>query len=386
MSFHSSRRAVCQSPRAASYHRCREARGRSASRAESRGARLSLALLLLFLYGATCAAAVPLSDYRERVRQAVAALDGVRELKRHESAQEHTERMAGALNTVLRLVPIQESIELDGGQVPVNNSWLEEEYQSFQQVPRAGDPRAAEILTRISERLRALDDRLAELEPRGAASVGSKAEEKKRLQEILNTADFKPKPPEKTVLQRIWEAIVNWLKELFGGGGEPGSGQPGWFSFIAMILVFGLAAGAISYAVWKLVLLFQGRKKKTKAGKKEARVLLGERLAPDQKASDLLAEAEALARAGEIRAAIRKGYIALLCELGDRKVLTLAEHKTNRDYLRAVREKRLLLDRMQKLTNSFEDHWYGFRQATIDDWAAFRSGYQQTLQAVPGDK
>jgi hypothetical protein len=89
-----------------------------------------------------------------------------------------------------------------------------------------------------------------------------------------------------------------------------------------------------------------------------------------------------LARKGEIRAAIRKGYIALLCELGDRKVLILAQHKTNHDYLRAVREKRPLLKEMQKLTASFENHWYGFVPADAEDWTTFRSGYRQTLKTA----
>jgi hypothetical protein len=83
-----------------------------------------------------------------------------------------------------------------------------------------------------------------------------------------------------------------------------------------------------------------------------------------------------------LRAAIRKGYIALLCELGDRKVLTLAQHKTNHDYLRAVREKRPLLKEMQRLTASFENHWYGFVPANPNDWTSFRSGYQQTLKTA----
>jgi hypothetical protein len=50
---------------------------------------------------------------------------------------------------------------------------------------------------------------------------------------------------------------------------------------------------------------------------REARIVLGERLEPDQTAADLLAQAEA-GSSRQLRAAIRKAYIALLCELGDR--------------------------------------------------------------------
>jgi hypothetical protein len=149
-----------------------------------------------------------------------------------------------------------------------------------------------------------------------------------------------------------------------------------------MIVIFGGAAGGIGFVIWKFVPMLRRKDASLKLEKRGARVVLGEKLEPGQTPADLLNEAEALARRGELRAAIRKGYIALLCELGDRKVLTLAQHKTNHDYLRAVREKRPLLNEMQKLTASFENHWYGFAPATPHDWTAFRSGYQQTLKTA----
>ena len=110
------------------------------------------------------------------------------------------------------------------------------------------------------------------------------------------------------------------------------------------------------------------------------RVRLGERLEPEQTATDLLSEAEELARRGELRAAIRKAYIALLVELGDRKFISLAQHKTNRDYLNALRSVPQLHSRMRGLTDSFERHWYGFANATENDWQEFRTGYLAARQ------
>jgi len=126
---------------------------------------------------------------------------------------------------------------------------------------------------------------------------------------------------------------------------------------------------------------FVGRSSKPKRKKvKEPRIVLGERLDPDATATDLLAEAEALARQGDLRAAIRKAYIALLVELGDRKLISLAHHKTNRDYLTAVKKVPPLHSIMTGLTLSFERHWYGFAQATQTDWLEFRNGYKSALQ------
>ncbi|MBV9956843.1 MAG: DUF4129 domain-containing protein, partial [Acidobacteria bacterium] len=161
---------------------------------------------------------------------------------------------------------------------------------------------------------------------------------------------------------------------------EPGRARLA--SQIAQIFIVLLSAAIIAYALWKLVprLMRFNRKRKQQKPEREARVVLGEHLAPDQTSADLLAEAERLAREGNLRGAIRKGYIALLCELGDRKVIGLAQHKTNRDYLRAVSHQTQLFQEMSVLTNSFETHWYGFVAPSPEDWNTFRSRYQQALR------
>ena len=46
-------------------------------------------------------------------------------------------------------------------------------------------------------------------------------------------------------------------------------------------------------------------------------------------------------------------------ELGERKIISLAQYKTNRDYLRAVVEVQPLYGDVKQLTESFERHWYG---------------------------
>src|SRR5687767_15636284 len=79
-----------------------------------------------------------------------------------------------------------------------------------------------------------------------------------------------------------------------------------------------------------------------------SRIVLGERLKPEDTATDLLAEAEALARNGDMRSAIRKGYIALLVELGDRNVIRSEEHTSELQSL-AYLVCRLLLEKKKKI-------------------------------------
>lgn len=353
--------------------RSSEAIARLAQRQNVRhaAARCAFALLLV-LFGAGSAVAMPLDEYRERIHQALVELDKLWEEEDATPIDQYAGHVRAAFNKLRELVPLDESIEWEGGRVRVNNSWLTEELKKYEQTP-AGDS-----LERINQRLLALEDRLDELNGQNKVAATSKDAEKARLEAILRRGEYGEKPPEKS----LWERFTEWLNSLFPNSNPLQPGQSSWLSFIAMIVIFGLAAGVLAYVIWKFVPFFAHKNAGLNLGKRQARVVLGEQLAPDQTSADLLNEAEALARKGELRAAIRKGYIALLCELGDRKVLTLAQHKTNHDYLRAVREKRPLLKEMQKLTASFENHWYGFVPATPEDWTIFRSGYQQTLKTA----
>lgn len=366
------------------------ATARAARPAATRVARLAC-LLFFVLVGAGNAAAIedgeaaiPLNDYKALIQEAITELDAFWQAAKTETGTgaEYSEKMGATFAKVRRLVPTNEVVRWEGGRVRVNNSWLEAEAQTFERLP-AGDVERGQLLSRVQQRLIALEERLNEIGGE-QSSATAKEQEKARLEAILRRKEFDDTPPEKSWLARLWESIKRWWNNLFSGGStlQPGQ-QSSWLSVIAMILVFGLVGALLGYVAWKFLPYFARRRaERLKLEKRGVRVVLGERLAPGQTAADILAEAEALARKGELRAAIRKGYVALLCELGDRKVITLAQHKTNHDYLRAVREKRPLLKEMQKLTASFENHWYGFAPATPEDWTTFRSGYQQTLKTA----
>jgi hypothetical protein len=61
------------------------------------------------------------------------------------------------------------------------------------------------------------------------------------------------------------------------------------------------------------------------------------------------------------------------------KLISLAHHKTNRDYLNSLRGAPQLHSRMRGLTDSFERHWYGIASVTPNDWQEFRAGYLAAL-------
>jgi hypothetical protein len=238
------------------------------------------------------------------------------------------------------------------------------------------------VLDRILERLQALEARLEEIDKVVTSSAPDKNEMNERLAAILHRSEYARAVKEESALSRLTRRLVEWILSLFGKRRQVSPGSANIMSLLAQIFVVTIALAALAYALRMLVPRFLGRRKGKKTSKPRARVVLGERLEPDQSAADLLAEAEALARAGDLRGAIRRGYIALLIELADRKILSLAQHKTNRDYLRAVREIKSLHRNMEALTNNFERHWYGVVPADESDWVAFRAGYKEAITST----
>ena len=186
------------------------------------------------------------------------------------------------------------------------------------------------------------------------------------------------------MFQKWIDRFLNWLANVFPKPSEVPAVNSDfvWLKFILQIVICALVIGLIGFLIYRfapfLVGKFSGRNKE----KKTVRVILGERIGADESGSDLFDEAEELARVGNLRAAIRKGYIALLCELSDRKVIGLARHKTNRDYLRESRKRADIFENMNGLTFNFERNWYGLRPATAADWEDFRDRYRQTIASV----
>lgn len=336
-------------------------------------------VLLLLLTGR--AGAATLADYRHRVSKAIAVIEQLSAASGHDD-QPLQENYAPSIARIREDLPATETVLLNSQSVVVDNSWL---HQALQDCEDNSNTRAqrVEALIRIEERLRALDERLEEMQT-GKPAASDKDSDKGKLAEILRRPDFNQTPAaEGSALNRLLNRFLRWFFSLFPKTKPMARGGSPFVSALAQIVIVLACVAAIAYLIWKLAPRYLSNRRARKKPKREARIVLGERLEPDQTSADLLAQAEALARSGDLRAAIRKAYIALLCELGDRKIVSLAQHKTNRDYLNSLRERTRLYGFMRQLTNSFELHWYGFQPAAENDWKEFRSVYQQALRAGP---
>ncbi len=348
---------------------------------------------LLLLCGAVGATgAVPLKDYRTRVTQADGALAALFDLyravpdddERAVNTAQFQRRQNAQLNELRATLPATEQVEWAGGTLAVDNGWLQLELDAFAQLPATPVAARTAALTRIDARLHALAGRLDETERATAQTPATrdKAAEQGRLHAILQRPEYNEQTAQGGALKRLWARFLKWLSSLLPARRPVQPGTALFVSQAARVIIYALCLALIGFVLWRYGPRL-ARRRLTRERTRTARVVLGEQLAPDETAADLLAAADRLARAGDLRGAMRKAYIAVLCELGERKILRLEPHKTNRDYLRALREHTRLFQSVQPLTNVYERHWYGLVPAHDADWSEFQA---QCANAVTSDE
>ncbi len=337
----------------------------------------ALNILLIFVGSAASALAATPAEYKLRVES---ARIGVEELLQNlDSADDDWKRRT--FSEIESDVPASERIEWPGGSVETQNGWLATKLKEFSNF--RGEKYQREILIEISERLLAIAESVDALDK--AVAERTKDQDKQKLAEILGREEYqKSEAKEESLFQKWWRQFMDWLGKAFPRPDiQPGTPTGlGSFQFALQVLIFALVIAFLGFILYKFAPHLFARFGTKSKKKKEARVILGERIGDDESASDLFTEAEQLAREGNLRGAIRKGYIALLCDLGDRKIVRLARHKTNRDYLRDVRRNESLSESMRGVTLNFETNWYGLRHAEQADWEDFRSKYKQTVAAA----
>ncbi|HEV7905706.1 MAG TPA: DUF4129 domain-containing protein [Pyrinomonadaceae bacterium] len=327
--------------------------------------------------------AASLEDYRTRVLRATDAMEELHTAFDEADDTTTPEFLASEAKTIAEVraaLPATEKIEGTGAAFDVDNRWLHTELDLYAKIAPDQSNGRDDALYRLAGRLHALATQLTEAADAGQAARDKEAE-KGRLQAILRRPEYNQQAAEDTAFERFKKQVKEWLNSMMPKSRPLSQGTASTFSFIARIFVFVLTAAVIIYVLWKYGALLLPRNRAKKKSEAEARIVLGERLAPGQTPAGLISEAEALARAGDLRGAIRKAYIAVLFELGERRILRLAAHKTNRDYLSAIRRERAALyGDMQPLTNNYERHWYGFAPATDADWHDFRTRCQQAIK------
>lgn len=343
--------------------------------------RRALILAVVVFAFSVSAAAIPLSEYRENIEHLRDDLDLIIYPEEDSTDAENLQFEREVFEEFPELLPPRDKIEWENSTIEVDNRWIYAALDKYKNASAKSAERET-ILKEISERLSAIKINLDELETT-SASNRNKDEDKRKLAEILRREEFqKPEEKPESFFQKVMRWIDEWLTKNLPSPrtGESGGGFQS-LSFLLQMLIYALVLGGIGFLIYRFAPFLFGKYKNREKGDKNDRVILGERLAKDETSQSLFSEAEQLARQGDLRGAIRKGYIALLCELSDRKIIGLSQNKTNRDYLRDVRKQAELYKNIYGLTNNYERHWYGFDEARESDWEEFRQGYKQAVSS-----
>lgn len=340
-----------------------------------------LAKIVVFMFAFSFSiSAIGLPEYRTKIQAVKGIFQSLLETGERKVEPDTggaPSRNLAALNSILQPT---EKIELGSARFEADNYWLFARLKDFEAEPDVRKRQS--ILTEIIERLEAIEQKLDELEKQEIATR-AKDEDKQKLEEILRRAEYqKPEEKKESRLQKAWRDFWEWLSGIFPKPAPPTenkeASQP--LSFLLQLVVYALMLGIIGFLLYRFAPFLRQRFFNRPKTEKKKRVILGETLSEGETSQNLFSEAERLALDGNLRAAIRKAYIALLCELSDRKIIGLANHKTNRDYLRDVRKRPELYQNMNALTNNFESVWYGFGRTEAEDWEKFREKYKETTR------
>ena len=338
-----------------------------------------LTALLLIVPATASADTLRPEEYQRELQRAISSLKDLYDIDEADYPNIYQEQFNKTTATVREALPEKQSVQSSDEVCEVDNTWLHSALEDFNTLtPDKRETRLRQLI----DRLEALEQRVA-YQRRTPTENDNKVYTKGKLESILSRPEYATVKPDETAFTRFLKLIqdfIRWLLQFLPNPPKVSPGRSSWMTVVAQVLVLIVVLAVVFYVGRILFRRFGGKHRKRAPKKRKARIVLGEQLKPEDTSTDLLSEAEALARKGELRAAIRKAYIALLVELGDRKVITLAQHKTNRDYLNSVRTNSVLHSNMRGLTDSFERHWYGLDEATDNDWQNFRLRYTAALQ------
>src|SRR5260221_14781409 len=129
------------------------------------GRKASIAVVVVFVT-LSCAAgarAVTLGDYRHQVSRARASIEELRAAYAADYPSQREQFIAATIGLVRAELPARETVLLGRQTVAVDNTWLHKALDELEK-PGGDNTRRAAVLAHTDERLRALGERLDELQ------------------------------------------------------------------------------------------------------------------------------------------------------------------------------------------------------------------------------
>src|SRR5215208_6655570 len=145
--------------------------------------RFLLFFAVLFLFPANVTA-IPIADYQHNLKQAITALDTLRQSDEEEDPNAYETRINQTIEAVRGVLPQSQTVESDGEVCNVDNSWL---HKALEELNQAAD--RLEKIDQILQTLQALEARIAERQQSGS-SLDSKDQAKSKLESILARPEY----------------------------------------------------------------------------------------------------------------------------------------------------------------------------------------------------
>lgn len=321
------------------------------------------ATLFLLAFCCDAFAQMPLEDYRNRITLSIDMI---------ESLKSGDEDAIEGVYQIKNWLPQTEDMPLDGQTVKINNQWLHTLLDQYKAEKDEGEKK--EKLNEASNRLAALRTDIEKRE----SMTEEPSDAKEEVRNILTRPAYHEKVEDpitkfiRETKQRAWNLlleILNWaFQALFGTGAQA--------SWLFRTIIFVLIGFALFIAI-RLIFRFKRGKQREKK-----RTILGEEIEEGMTPRDLAQAAEAAARTGDFRSAIRKLYISLLYEMAERQLIELEPNATNHDYMAKLARFSSLATPMRYLTDRFDYTWYGMYPSSQDDYAICLSRYQEAMQGA----
>ncbi|CEK19674.1 Domain of unknown function (DUF4129) [Chthonomonas calidirosea] len=215
------------------------------------------------------------------------------------------------------------------------------------------------------------------------------------LKEILSRPEFRPAPSSSE--NPILKDIKNYLHHLFSALGRFWHWLVRHFhlgnmgvSSVPRPMVYGLVVGLVLLGGWLLWRLVKSTVWSRLAKQKE-KPSFSVTTEPDRaevrpEAEALLQQAHRFAAAGDYRQAFRALFLAILCRLDQAQIIEYARDRTNVEYLRALRARRLdgFYEIMAPLARDFDKFWYGRFAAEEGDYRRGLSAYEKIVGLLGG--
>lgn len=184
----------------------------------------------------------------------------------------------------------------------------------------------------------------------------------------------------------LFRGFMKWIEELFKDRGRQPSFEFDWRSGIQFLLFILLAVSLSILAI--LLLRMWQRRRSMPAIRAEAVEVTPEMLEEDI-AADILPSDEWMKMArellakGNVRLAVRAMFLSSLAHLGENGLITIAKHKSNREYMSELRrhahDQPELLAAFAGNIGMIERAWYGMHEIGHELLSVFNGNQERIL-------